>query len=69
MFAERLVKYMLAYDGIAEQIMIIHMSTGLVFLKQNDLLPKDIDNTLYIIRRMRNDAVHSGDDDLKRAKR
>ncbi len=68
MFAERLVKYMLAYDGIAEPDYDNTHVNRISLLRQNDLLPKDIDNTLYIIRRMRNDAVHSGDDDLKRAK-
>ncbi len=68
MFAERLVKYMLAYDGIAESAYDNTHANRIKLLKQNDLLPKDIDNTLYVIRKMRNDAAHAGVDDLKRAK-
>ncbi len=68
MFAERLVKYMLAYDGITEPTYDNTHANRIKLLKQNDLLPKDIDNTLYVIRKMRNDATHAGDDDLKRAK-
>ena len=68
MFAERLVKYMLAYDGIAEPNYDNTHARRIKLLKQNDLLPKDIDDMLYVIRKMRNDAAHTGDDDLKRAK-
>lgn len=68
MFAERLVKYMLAYDGIKEPDYDNTHANRIKLLKQNDLLPRDIDNTLYVIRRMRNDATHAGDNDLKRAK-
>lgn len=67
-FAERLVKYMLAYDGIAEPDYDNTHANRIRILKKYDLLPKDIDDTLYVIRKMRNDATHSGEDDLKRAK-
>ncbi len=68
MFAERLVKYMLAYDGIEEPNSDNTHANRIKLLRKNELLPKDIDNTLYVIRKMRNDATHAGDDDLKRAK-
>lgn len=68
MFAERMVKYMLAYDGIAEPDYDNTHANRIRLLKQNDLLPRDIDDTLYIIRMMRNDATHNGEDDLERAK-
>lgn len=68
MLAERLVKYMLAYDGIAEPDYDNTHAKRIKLLKQNDLLPRDIDDTLYVIRKMRNDATHNGDNDLKRAK-
>ena len=68
MFAERLVKYMLAYDGIAEPDYDNTHSNRIKLLKSYGLLPRDIDDTLYIIRKMRNDATHAGDDDLTRAK-
>ena len=65
MFAERMVKYMLAYDGIAEPDYDNTHANRIRLLKQNDLLPRDIDDTLYIIRMMRNDATHNGEDDLE----
>ncbi len=68
MFAERLVKYMLAYDGIAEPDYDNTHANRIRLLKQNDLLPRDVDNSLYIIRMTRNDATHNGEDDLERAK-
>lgn len=68
MLAERLVKYMLAYDGIAELDYNNTHANRIKLLKQNDLLPRDIDDTLYVIRKMRNDATHGGDNSLKRAK-
>lgn len=68
MLAERLVKYMLAYDGIAEPDYNNTHANRIKLLKQNDLLPRDIDDTLYVIRKMRNDATHGGDNSLKRAK-
>lgn len=68
MFAERLVKYMLAYDGIAEPNYNNTHANRIKLLKQNDLLPRDIDDTLYVIRKMRNDAAHAGNDDFIRAK-
>ncbi|MCI5620675.1 MAG: type I restriction-modification system endonuclease [Lachnospiraceae bacterium] len=68
MFAERLVKYMLAYDGIEEPDYDNTHANRIKLLKKQDLLPRDIDDTLYVIRKMRNDATHNGDDDLKRAK-
>lgn len=68
MFAERLVKYMLAYDGISEPDYDNTHANRIKLLKSYDLLPRDIDDTLFVIRKMRNDATHAGDDDLKRAK-
>lgn len=68
MFAERLVKYMLAYDGIPEPDYDNTHANRIKLLKYYDLLPKDIDDTLFVIRKMRNDATHGGDDDLTRAK-
>ena len=68
MLAERLVKYMLAYDGIEEPRFDNTHANRIKLLRQNDLLPNDINDSLYVIRIMRNDAAHSGDDDLRRAK-
>ena len=68
MFAERLVKYMLAYDGIPEPGYDNTHANRIKLLKSYDLLPRDIDDTLFVIRKMRNDATHAGDDDLTRAR-
>lgn len=63
MCAEKIVKYMLAYEGIPEpeedntQVMRIRL------LKDNDLLPYEIKNTLHILRRDRNDATHEAMDE------
>lgn len=51
MFAERLVQYMLAYDGIEEPSYDNTHSNRIKLLKKNDLLPRDIDDTLYVIRK------------------
>lgn len=68
MFAERLVKYMLAYDGIAEPHDDNTHANRIQLLRRNELLPRDIDDTLYVLRKTRNAAAHSLDDDLGRAK-
>ena len=68
LFAERLVKYMLAYDGIREPQYDNTHANRIKLLKEHDLLPRDIDNTLYVLRRVRNEAAHSGLDDGDRAR-
>lgn len=68
LFAERLVKYMLAYDGISEPQVDNTHANRIRLLKDYDLLPRDIDNTLYVLRRVRNEAAHGGLDDVDRAK-
>lgn len=68
MYAETMVKYMLAYDGIAEPQYDNTHSNRIRLLKINGLLPKDIDDALYVIRRTRNDASHEGYDNVKKAK-
>ncbi|WP_026492380.1 hypothetical protein [Butyrivibrio sp. XPD2002] len=56
MLAEVMAKYMLAYDGIAEPEYDNTHANRIRLLKQNDLLPYEIDNTLYILRKARNNA-------------
>lgn len=68
MFAERMIQYMLAYEGIAEPYYDNTHANRIKILKQNDLLPRDISDSLYVIRKMRNDATHSGENSLDRAK-
>jgi len=67
-YAETMVKYMLAYDGLAEPETDNTHANRIRVLKRNGLLPKDIDDALYIIRRTRNDASHEGYDNVKKAK-
>lgn len=67
MLAEVMVKYMLAYDGIKEPEHDNTHANRIRLLKKNDLLPYEINNTLYILRKDRNDAAHNGTDERERA--
>ena len=67
MLAEIMVKYMLAYDGIAEPEYDNTHANRIRLLKQNDLLPYEVKNTLYILRKDRNDAAHNGTEEGDRA--
>lgn len=68
MTAELLVKYMLAYDGIAEPEFDNTHANRVRLLKINGLLPHEIDDTLYILRKARNDAAHNASDEDVTAK-
>ncbi len=67
MLAEVMVKYMLAYDGIKEPEYDNTHANRIRTLKKNGLLPSEIDNTLYILRKDRNNAAHTGADEGERA--
>ena len=67
MLAEVMVKYMLAYDGIKEPDYDNTHANRIRLLKRNDLLPREIDNTLYILRKDRNNAAHNGADEGEKA--
>lgn len=67
MLAEIMVKYMLAYDGIEEPEYDNTHANCIRLLKKNDLLPHEIDNTLYILRKERNNAAHNGADKREKA--
>lgn len=67
MLSEVMVKYMLAYDGIAEPAYDNTHANRIRILKNNDLLPREIDNTLYILRKARNDAAHNASDEGEKA--
>lgn len=67
MLAEVMVKYMLAYDGIKEPDYDNTHAHRIRILKKNDLLPHEIDNTLYILRKDRNNAAHNGADEGEKA--
>lgn len=59
MLSEVMVKYMLAYDGIAEPEYDNTHANRIRLLKRKDLLPREIDNILFILRKGRNDAAHN----------
>lgn len=63
MLCETMVQYMLAYDGISEPEYDNTHANRIRLLKKAGLLPREIDNSLYILRKKRNDASHSGADD------
>ena len=67
MCAESIVQYMLAYDGIPEPDYDNTHANRIRLLKQNSLLPKEIDNTLYILRKDRNEASHMALDEKAKA--
>lgn len=67
MLAEVMVKYMLAYDGIKEPDYDNTHANRIRLLKKNDLLPHEIDNTFYILRKDRNNAAHNGADESEKA--
>ncbi|MBQ7564930.1 MAG: hypothetical protein IJT16_13200 [Lachnospiraceae bacterium] len=67
MCAESVVQYMLAYDGIPEPDYDNTHANRIRLLKRNDLLPREIDNTLYILRKDRNDASHKAMDEQAKA--
>ncbi|MCI9517313.1 MAG: type I restriction-modification system endonuclease [Lachnospiraceae bacterium] len=68
MLAEHIVKYMLAYDGIAEPERDNTHAGRIHVLRRNDLLPREIDNILYVLRKTRNDAAHAGMESFDKAK-
>lgn len=59
MFAELVVKYMFAYDNLDEPA-DGRLSSRIITLKRNDLLPDEINNILYSLRTKRNAAAHEG---------
>lgn len=67
MLAEVMVKYMLAYDGIKEPDYDNTHANRIRLLKKNDLLPYEIRNILFILRKARNDAAHNAADEAEKA--
>ena len=68
MFSERLVQEILAFEHIAEPVEDNTHSNRIRLLKRAGLLPHDIDDTLYLLRKTRNSAVHAGSDSVDEAK-
>lgn len=68
MFAERLVQEIMLFEHIPEPETDNTHSNRIRLLKRLGLLPRDIDNTLYLLRKTRNTAVHAGTDSVDDAK-
>ncbi len=68
MFAERLVQEILVFEHIAEPAVDNTHANRIRILKRAGLLPHEIDNTLYVLRKTRNAAVHIGTDSVEEAK-
>ena len=68
MFAERLVQEIMVFESIPEPAIDNTHLNRIRMLKRAGLLPFDIDNALYALRKNRNDAVHAGADSLDDAK-
>ena len=67
-FSERLVQEILVFENMPEPENDNTHSNRIRILKRAGLLPRDIDNTLYLLRRTRNTAVHTGADSVDDAK-
>lgn len=68
LFAERLVQEILMFESIAEPETDNTHANRIRLLKRAGLLPREIDNTLYFLRKTRNSAVHAGADSVDEAK-
>ena len=68
MFAERLVNEIMVFEHISAPSVDNTHSNRIRLLKRAGLLPRDIDNTLYLLRKTRNTAVHTGADSVQDAK-
>lgn len=68
MFAERLVQEILVFEHIDESQIDNTHANRIRLLKRAGLLPHEIDNTLYVLRKTRNSAVHAGTDSVDEAK-
>lgn len=68
MFSERLVQEIMIFEHISEPETDNTHANRIRVLKRAGLLPRDIDNTLYLLRKTRNSAVHTGTDSVEEAK-
>lgn len=68
LFAERLVQEILVFEGISEPEIDNTHANRIRILKRAGLLPREIDNTLYLLRKTRNSAVHTGAESVDEAK-
>lgn len=67
LFAESVVRLIFALDHIEEPQMDNTHANRIRILKNEGLLPKDIDDILYALRKTRNKAVHDGYESTEQA--
>ncbi len=68
MFGERLVLEIMVFEHIQEPKEDNTHAHRIRLLKRAGLLPREIDNTLYLLRKTRNSAVHTGTDSVEESK-
>lgn len=68
LFAERIVQEILVFEHMNEPQTDNTHSNRIRMLKRAGLLPHEIDNALYVLRKTRNSAVHAGADSVDEAK-
>jgi type I restriction enzyme R subunit len=68
MFGERLILDIFSFEKIQQPTIDNTHSNRIRLLKREGLIPQKIDDILYILRKTRNDAVHSGADSVDDAK-
>ena len=68
MLGERIVEEIFRYDHLPFPQYDDSQSERIRFLKKEGLLPENIDNILYALRKARNEAVHHGLDDENKAR-
>lgn len=68
LFAERLVQEIFVFEKMPEPITENTHANRIRVLKRAGLLPYEIDNILYLLRKTRNSAVHAGSDSVDDAK-
>lgn len=67
MFSERLVQEIMLFEHITELTVDDTHANRIRTLKRAGLLPREIDNTFYVLRKTRNSAVHTGADSVEEA--
>ena len=67
LFAESIVRLIFTLDNLHEPLVDNTHANRIKILKNEDLLPKDIDDILYALRRARNKAAHDGYESTEQA--
>ncbi len=68
MMGERIVEEIFIYDHLPLPQYDDSQAERIRILKKEGMLPENIDNILYALRKARNEAVHQGLNDINRAK-